>query len=72
MLLAGEARCEWRVSGDGKLRVGVTVPPNMEAEVRVPAIGRIKASGRARFVGVGSRYTVYVVPSGTHTFSAVL
>jgi alpha-L-rhamnosidase len=72
MLLSGEARSEWRISADGEMSLEVTVPPNTEAEVRVPAIGKVEASGRAKFVGVGSRHTSYVVPSGTHSFSAVL
>jgi alpha-L-rhamnosidase len=72
MLLSGEARSEWRISEDGVLSLEVTVPPNTEAEVRVPAIGKVEASGRAKFVGVGAKHTSYVVPSGKHSFSAVL
>jgi hypothetical protein len=72
MLPPGEARSERNLSADGTLSLEVTVPPNTEAEVRVTAIGRVEASGRARFVGVGSKHTYYVVSSGTHSFRAVL
>jgi len=71
MLPSGEARSERNLSEDGVLSLEVTVPPNTEAEVRVPAIGRVEAPGRARFVGVGSKHTSYVVLSGTHSFRAV-
>ena len=71
-LPAGEARSEWNISADNVLSLSVTVPPNTEAEVRVPATGMVQASKRARFVGVDTKHTIYVVPSGTHMFSAGL
>jgi alpha-L-rhamnosidase len=65
----GEARTEWtRTSRTFTLTV--TVPANTEAEVRVPATGRVHASGRAVHQGVDGGYVIYTVPSGTHTFTA--
>jgi len=46
------------------------VPANTEAEVRVPATGRVHASSRAVHQGVDGGYVIYTVPSGTHTFTA--
>ncbi|KAM0607874.1 hypothetical protein ACHAP1_003267 [Verticillium nonalfalfae] len=67
---AGEARSEWTRVGD-IFALSVTVPANTEAEVRV-AGEKVRASGRATFVGEEEGYAVYTVPSGTHNFSSTL
>ncbi|KAM0279002.1 hypothetical protein ACHAQH_004870 [Verticillium albo-atrum] len=67
---AGEARSEWTRDGDG-FGLSVTVPANMEAEVR--AVGEdVQASGRAEFVERKGGYAVYTVASGTHTFNSTV
>ncbi|KAG7130182.1 Alpha-L-rhamnosidase like protein [Verticillium longisporum] len=67
---AGEARSEWTRAGDA-FALSVTVPANTEAEVRV-AGDKVRASGRATFVGEEEGYAVYTVPSGMHSFSSTL
>lgn len=67
----GEAISEWKIA-DGIFHLSVTVPSNVEAEVRVPAIDAVQASKRAILVGVEGNHTVYSPRSGTHTFNATL
>ncbi|KAB8205771.1 bacterial alpha-L-rhamnosidase-domain-containing protein [Aspergillus parasiticus] len=68
-MLQGEARCEWQRTVEGNFHLTVTVPANVEAEVRLPSVGKVNASRRARFVRVDSDYTIYAVPAGTHMFN---
>lgn len=68
-MLQGEARCEWQRTAEGNFHLTVNVPANAEAEVRLPSVGKVNASRRARFVRVDSDYTIYAVPAGTHVFN---
>ncbi|KAE8133675.1 bacterial alpha-L-rhamnosidase-domain-containing protein [Aspergillus pseudotamarii] len=69
-MLQGEARCEWQRTAEGNFNLTVTVPANVEAEVRLPSVGNVTASQRARFVRVDKSYTIYAVPAGTHVFNS--
>ncbi|PSN63042.1 putative alpha-L-rhamnosidase [Corynespora cassiicola Philippines] len=68
----GEARSSWNVSAADVFSLTVTVPANIEAEVRLPAGSNVQASERARVSGAGNSTAIYTVPSGTHTFSTTL
>ncbi|KAL7947061.1 putative alpha-L-rhamnosidase [Trichoderma barbatum] len=68
----GEVRSEWTKQANGAFTLKVTVPANTKAEVRVPAVGAVQASARAKLVETVSGYVVYTVPSGTHTFKSLV
>jgi alpha-L-rhamnosidase len=70
---AGEARSQWTLSDGGAFRLRVTVPPNTEAEVRVPGT-KVQAAKRAKEISSdsGDKFSAFKVPPGTHDFTSEL
>lgn len=68
----GEARSEWKKTAGGAFTLKVTVPANVEAEVRLPAGTNVQATKRAKLLSASNDTAIYTVPSGTHIFSTTL
>ncbi|KAL5603982.1 hypothetical protein FOVSG1_006732 [Fusarium oxysporum f. sp. vasinfectum] len=67
----GKACSAWEITARGAFTLKITVPANTVAEVRVPGAD-VKASDRARVVSKRKDYTVFTVPSGSHTFKSTI